>query len=164
VDKQVATMTPWISSSAFKFILLELIMQGSHEPGIVSTTNPIYSHRSLFSRINRQLRSGLSIERKDWVRTSSQQWAARKTKTQTPRNKPAQLTDHAFSRTNRVLQFLVWNKCKVGAKESSRQWASGKKKKIHLPNGQCQASSTLENGFTVEYFSVCWMRRAEVRS
>ncbi len=31
MDKQVATMTPWISSSAFKSMLLELITRGLHE-------------------------------------------------------------------------------------------------------------------------------------
>jgi hypothetical protein len=40
VDKQVATMTPWISSSAFKSMLLELITRGLHEREV----NPIYSH------------------------------------------------------------------------------------------------------------------------
>ncbi len=40
LDRQVATMTPWISSSAFKSMLLELITRGLHE----SEVNPIYSH------------------------------------------------------------------------------------------------------------------------
>ncbi len=52
VDKQVATMTPWISSSAFKPMLLELITRGLHEREV----KPIYSHWSLFLRTNRQLR------------------------------------------------------------------------------------------------------------
>jgi hypothetical protein len=52
LDKQVARMTPWVSSSAFKSILLELITRGLHEREV----NPIYSHWSLFLRTNRQLR------------------------------------------------------------------------------------------------------------
>jgi hypothetical protein len=56
VDKQVATITPWVSSSAFKFILLELMTRGLHEREIIFRTNPIYGHLSLFSRTNRELR------------------------------------------------------------------------------------------------------------
>jgi hypothetical protein len=41
---------------------------------------------------------------------------------QTPRNKPTQLTDHAFSYTNGVVRFLTWNKYKVRTKESTREW------------------------------------------
>ncbi len=52
VDKQVATMTPWISSSAFKSMLLEVITRGLHE----REGNPIYSRWSLFLRTNRELR------------------------------------------------------------------------------------------------------------
>ncbi len=52
VDKQVATMTPWISSRAFKSMLLELITRGLHEREV----HPIYSHWSLFLSTNRQLR------------------------------------------------------------------------------------------------------------
>jgi hypothetical protein len=56
VDKQVATMTPWVSSSAFKSILLELITRGLHEREIIFKTNPIYCRLSPFSRTNRELR------------------------------------------------------------------------------------------------------------
>jgi hypothetical protein len=52
VDKQVATMMPWISSSAFKSMWLELITRGLHEREV----NPIYSHWLLFLRTNPQLR------------------------------------------------------------------------------------------------------------
>jgi hypothetical protein len=45
-------MTPWMSSSAFKSMLLELIIRELHEREI----NLIYSHSSLFLRTNRQLR------------------------------------------------------------------------------------------------------------
>jgi hypothetical protein len=56
VEKQIATMTPWVSSSAFKSILLELITRGLHEREISFRTNPIYGHLSLFSSTNRELR------------------------------------------------------------------------------------------------------------
>jgi hypothetical protein len=56
LDKQVATMTPWVSSSAFKSILLELITRGFRERKIIFRTNPIYGHLSLFSRTNTGLR------------------------------------------------------------------------------------------------------------
>ncbi len=56
VDKQVATMTPWVNSSAFKSILLELITRGLHEREIIFKTNPIFCRLSPFSRTNRELR------------------------------------------------------------------------------------------------------------
>jgi hypothetical protein len=56
VDKQVATMTPWDSSSAFNSILLELITRGLHEREIFFRTNRNYAPLSLFSRTNRELR------------------------------------------------------------------------------------------------------------
>jgi hypothetical protein len=47
VDKLVATITPWVSSSAFKSTLLELITRGLHERDIIFKTNPIYGGLSL---------------------------------------------------------------------------------------------------------------------
>jgi len=47
VDKQVATITPWVSSSAFKSTFLELIIRGLHERDIIFKANPIYGALSL---------------------------------------------------------------------------------------------------------------------
>jgi hypothetical protein len=63
VDKQVATMTPWISSCAFKSMLLDLIARGLHEREV----NPIYCHWSLFLRTNRQLRFLSELKQAQWV-------------------------------------------------------------------------------------------------
>jgi hypothetical protein len=52
-------------------------------------------------------------------------------------------------------QMQSWSK---GIITAMSKW---KKEKNTPSNGQCQASFTLENGLTVEYLSVCWMRRAE---
>jgi hypothetical protein len=50
LDKQVATITPWVSSSAFKPTLLELITRGLHERDVMFKTNPIYGGLSLLEQ------------------------------------------------------------------------------------------------------------------
>jgi len=157
-------MTPWISSSAFKSILLELIMRGLHEGEVISTTNSIYSHWSLFSHTNRQLRfwafnrakrvsedvlSAMSCTERKNTDTEKQTCATHWSRF---------LTHKQGAPIFGLKQMQSWSK---GIITAMSKW---KKEKNTPSNGQCQASSTLENGFTVEYFSVCWMRRAEVRS
>jgi len=62
VDKTVATMTPWVSSSAFKSILLGLLTRGLHKREIIFRTNPISGSLSVFSRTNRALRFSSSLK------------------------------------------------------------------------------------------------------
>jgi hypothetical protein len=50
VDKQVATITPWVSSNAFKSTFLELITRGLHESDIIFKTNPISGGLSLLEQ------------------------------------------------------------------------------------------------------------------
>jgi hypothetical protein len=121
VDKQVPTITPWISSSAFKSMLLELITRGLHEREV----NPIYIHWSLFLRTNRQLVSCLNWnKRKEWARTSSQQWSARKRRIEHPAmNQPNSMITLSLSGKYSVLRFSARNKHKIRAKESSRHSA-----------------------------------------
>jgi hypothetical protein len=155
-------MTPWISSSAFKSILLELIMRGLHEREVISTTNPISSHWSLFSHTNRQLRFWAfnRAERvsEDVLSAMSRTGKNTDTKKQTCATYWSRFLTHKQGAPIFGLkQMQSWSK---GIITAMSKW---KKEKNH-GNGQWQASSTLKTGFTVEYFSVCWMRRAEVGS
>jgi len=56
LDKQVATVTPWVRNSAIKSIFLERITRVLHESVIIFRTNPTCGPLSLFSRTNRELR------------------------------------------------------------------------------------------------------------
>ncbi len=62
------------------------------------------------------------------------------------RNKPTQLTDHAFSDTNGMVWFLTSNKYKVPTKKFSPEWPREGGK--NTPSNEQFHSSTLKNGFT----------------
>ncbi len=62
VDKEVDTMTPWMSSSALKSITLQLITRGFHGRRIIFTTKPIYGRLSIFSCTIPELRFSSSLK------------------------------------------------------------------------------------------------------
>ncbi len=99
VDKQVATTTHWVSSTAFKSILLELITRGCtnvksfSEPTrfMVAYHSSCAQTESSFSRLNSKMR-------KESPKKSSQQWSARKRRIENPAmNQPNSMITNSAS-------------------------------------------------------------------
>ncbi len=134
LDKQVATMTLWISGPLMS--ILE-VTRDLLEREVISTSNTI-SHSSFFSRTNRQLRFWGLIQAQRVSEDVLSAMICTEKKTETQNNEPAQSNENFFSRLQTAGSV---SRLETNAKFEQRSPLGNKRRAPCLGLKQTQSSS-----------------------